>query len=112
MFISYENDEIRQCCLLLSDADNYSHFTIDDVKIIRSIIADLKAAPQLSDIPVKHNYDKESLGIEINYGVIKIVCKAVTTLPKPTVDKIQRIKIVKIINVAFEENIAETGTIN
>lgn len=112
MFISYENDEIRECCLLLSDTRSYSRFTIDEIKIIRSIIADLKSAPQLSDAPVKYDYDKKSEIIEISYGVIKIVCKAVTTLVKPPPDKIQRIKIVNILNVAFEENIAETGLIN
>ncbi len=112
MFISYENDEIRECCLFLSDTRGYSRFTIDEIKIIRSIIADLKSAPQLSDAPVKYNYDKESEVIEIDYEVIKIVCKAVTTLLKPTADKIQRIKIVNIVNIAFEENIAETGKIN
>jgi hypothetical protein len=112
MFISYENDEIRECCLLLSDTRSYSHFAIDEIKIIRSIIADLKSAPQLSDAPVKYNYDKESEVIEINYGFIKIVCKAVTTLLKPTADKVQRVKIVNIINVAFEENIAGKGKIN
>ena len=112
MFISYENDEIRECCLLLSNTKSHSRFTIDEIKTIRSIIADLKSAPQLSDTPVKYNYDKDSEAIEIKYEVIKIVCKAVTTLLKPTADKIQRIKIVNIINIAFEENIAEAGKIN
>ena len=112
MFISYENDEIRECCLLLSDTRSHARFTIDEIKIIRSIIADLKSAPQLLDAPVKYDYDKESGLIEINYEAVKIVCKAVTTLLKPTADKIQRIKIVNIINIAFEENIAKTDKIN
>lgn len=112
VFISYENDEIRECCLLLSNTNIYSRFTIDEIKIIRSIIADLKAAPVLSDAPVKYNFDKESELIEVNYGVIKIVCNAITTMLKPTPDKIQRIKILKIINVAFEENLAEKDEFN
>jgi hypothetical protein len=112
MFLSYENGEVRECCLLLSETKSHSRFTIDEIKIIRSIIADLKSAPQLSDAPVKYNYNKESEVIEINYDVIKFICKPVTNRLKPTADKIQRIKIMNIINIAFEENIAETGKIN
>ncbi len=112
MFISYENDEIRECCLLLSKTNIHSRFTVDEIKIIRSIIADLKSAPELSDAPVKYNFDKDSEVIEISYGIFKIVCKAITTLLKPTPDKIQRIKILNIINVTLEENLAEKGKIN
>ena len=97
MFISYESDEIRECCLLLSNTNIYSRFTIDEIKVIRSIIADLKAAPKLPDSPVRYKFDKDLGIIDIEYGVFKIVCKAITSMPNPTHDKIQRIKILKIM---------------
>ena len=45
MFISYENDEIRDCCLLLRPNSVNSSFTTDEIKEIRAFIAELKAAP-------------------------------------------------------------------
>lgn len=105
MFISYENDEIRECCLLLSNTNVYSRFNIDEIKVIRSIIADLKAAPKLIDLPVTYNFDKDLGIIDIEYGVFKIVCKAITSMANPTHDKIQRIKILKILNVELEEDL-------
>lgn len=105
MFISYESDEIRECCLLLSNTNHYALFTVDEIKVIRSIIADLKAAPKLTDLPISYNFDKDLKIIEIQYGVFKIVCQGITYLADPTPDKIQRIKILKIINVELEEDL-------
>lgn len=105
MFISYESDEIRECCLLLSNTNLYSPFTVDEIKVIRSIIADLKAAPKLTDLPVRYKFDKHLGIIDIEYGVFKIVCKAITSMANATYDKIQRIKILKIINVKLEEDL-------
>ena len=105
MFISYENDEIRECCLLLSNTNINSRFTIDEIKQIRSIIADLKAAPKLTDLPIRYNFDKDLRTIDIEYGVFKIVCKAISSMVNLTHDKIERMKILKIINVELEENL-------
>lgn len=105
MFISYESDEIRECCLLLSNTNLYSRFTIDEIKVIRSIIADLKAAPKLTDLPVRYKFDKDLGIIYIEYGIFKIVGKAITSMPDTTHDKIQRIKILKIMNVQLEEDL-------
>jgi len=107
MFISYENDEIRECCLLLTSTNVHSRFTVDEIKIIRSIIADLKSAPVLSDAPLKYDFDKDSECIEISYGIFKIVCKAITTMLAPTPAKLQRIKILNIINLALEETLSK-----
>lgn len=112
MFISYENDEIRECCLLLSSTIIYTRFTIDEIKIIRSIIVDLKAAPKLTDAPLRYKLDKDLGIIDIDYGVLKIVCKVITTLLNPTLDKIERIKIIKIINIELEENLDKKDKIN
>ncbi|HRH49316.1 MAG TPA: hypothetical protein PLP23_11245 [Panacibacter sp.] len=112
MFISYESDEIRECCLLLSNSNIYSRFTIDEIKVIRSIIADLKAAPKLSDSPVTYKFDKDLGIVDIEYGVFKIVCKAITSLPDQTHDKIQRIKILKIVNVQLEEDLVRKDNNN
>ncbi len=102
MFISYENDEIRECCLLLRPASVNSSFTTDEIKEIRAIIADLKAAPKLIDSPIKYNIDKELWIINIEYGNFKIACKIISSIKNPTDDKIERIKIIKIINVGLQ----------
>lgn len=112
MFISYENDEIRDCCLLLNNSNVSSRFTIDEIKVIRSIIADLKAAPSLADSPVNYKFD-ENLGIvNIEYGIFKIISKAITTISNQTHDKIRRVKILKIINVELEEDFVIEKSIN
>lgn len=112
MFISYDNDEIRECCLLLGNQKIYSNFTIDEIKVIRSIIADLKAAPKLIDCPVKYIFDKELGIIYIEHGVFKIVCTTITSLKKPIKEKVERIKIIKIMNVGLEEDQAKKDNLN
>ncbi len=112
MFISYENDEIRECCLLLNNTNINSRFTIDEIKVIRSIIADLKAAPKLDDSPVRYKFDINLGFVDIEYGVFKIVCKAITSIPELTHDRIQRIKIIKIINIQLEEDLVRKDNIN
>ncbi len=107
MFISYENDEIRECCLLLRPASVNSSFTTDEIKEIRAIIADLKAAPKLIDSPIKYYIDKELWVINIEYGVFKIVCKIISNYKNPTDDQIERIKIIKIINVGLQLNLTK-----
>jgi len=105
VIISYDSDEIRECCLLLRNAKIFSNFTIEEIKLIRSIIADLKAAPKLIDCPVKYTLDKDLGIVNIEYGIFKIVCTVITSLTKLTHDKIERLKIVKIINVRLEEDL-------
>jgi hypothetical protein len=105
MFISYENDEIRNCCLLLRPTSMNSNFSNDEIKEIRSIIADLKAAPKLIDCPIKYYIDKESWILNVEYGIFKIVCKIISTNPNPTDDKVGRIKIIKIINVGLQREL-------
>lgn len=102
MFISYENDEIRECCLLLRSSSVNSSFTTDEIKEIRAFIADLRAAPKLIDSPIIYNIDKESWNINIEYGVFKMVCNIISTYKNPTDDQIERIKIIKIINVGLQ----------
>lgn len=105
MIISYDNEEIRECCLLLRNKKIYSNFTIEEIKLIRSIIADLKAAPKLIDSPVKYTLDKNLGIVNIEYSIFKIVSTVITSLTKLTHDKIVRLKIVKIINVRLEEEL-------
>lgn len=112
MFISYENDEIRECCLLLGNTNVYSSFSNDEKKQIRSIIDDLKAAPKLTEAPINYDFNGDTGIINIEYGVFKIVCKAITSNYRPTHDKIERIKIVKIINIGLEEDLARKSNFN
>jgi len=107
MFISYENNEIRDCCFLLRPASVNTIFTTDEIKEIRAIIADLRAAPKLIDSPINYNIDKELGVINILYGNFKIICKIISTYKNPTVDKIERIKILNIVNVELQLDITK-----
>ncbi|MRT17560.1 hypothetical protein F3C99_11400 [Vitellibacter sp. q18] len=102
MIISYENDDIRNCCLLLRSSSLNSNFTTDEIKEIRAIVADLRAAPRLIDSPIKYNIDKELWIINIEYERFKIVGKIISTYETPTDDQIERIKIIQIINISLQ----------
>lgn len=102
MFISYENDEIRNCCLLLKPGSVNSSFTTDEIKEIRSFIADLKAAPKLVDTPIRYSINKELWILNIEYNVFKIVSKIISTYKEPSDDQIERIKIIRIINIGLQ----------
>lgn len=102
MFISYENDEIRDCCLLLRPNSVNSSFTTDEIKEIRAFIAELKAAPKLIDSPIKYNIDRKTWIITIEYEGFKIISKIISNYENPTDDQIERIKIMQIINVGLQ----------
>lgn len=102
MFISYENNEIRECCLLLRPASMNSNFSSDEIKEIRAIIADLRAAPKLVDCPLKYVLNREEEILEIEQGSFKIIGEIISNNTKPTENQIDRIKIVKIINVGLQ----------
>jgi hypothetical protein len=102
MFISYENDEIRESCLLLRPASLNSSFSSDEIKEIRAIIADLKAAPKLIDSPLKYVLSREGETIEIEHGSFKLISKIISKNTKSAENQIDRIKIVKILNVSLQ----------
>lgn len=102
MFISYENDEIRDCCLLLKRASLNTSFSNDEIKEIRAIIADLKAAPKIVDCPLKYVLFKEEETIEIEHGSFKIIGKIISKHTKPSDNQIDRIKIFKILNIGIQ----------
>ncbi len=104
MFISYENDEIRECCLLLGSTSSFSIFSSDQIKEIRAIIADLKAAPKLKDIPLKYTLSIEKKSIEIEHGKIKILGEIITKSEIPNEVQINRIKIIDISNIELQSN--------
>ena len=107
MFISYENDEIRECCLLLRPGPVNSSFSTDEIKEIRSIIADLKAAPRLIDSPINYYIDKETGILTVQYNTFKIVSKVISTYKNPSDNQIERIKIVKIINIGLQKDLTK-----
>ena len=102
MFISYENNEIRDCCLLLEPASLNSSFSSDEIKEIRAIIADLKAAPKLVDSPLKYKLHTKKEILEIEQGAFKILSQIISKDKKPAENQIDRIKIIKIVNVGLQ----------
>src|SRR5690554_5496778 len=105
MFISYENDEIRECCLLLRPAPLNSNFSTDEIKDIRAVIADLKASPKLVECPLKYIHSKEEGILIIEYGSIKIIAEVITKYNKPPDNQIDRIKIAAVINVGLQHDL-------
>lgn len=102
MLIAYQDIHLRDCCLLLKPASLNSSFSPDEIKNIRSYIADLKSAPKLSDCPFSYTRNTNSKVIEISSNHIKLVCRIVSTLEKPRDEEVERLLIVKIINTQLQ----------
>ncbi|MDX1760683.1 MAG: hypothetical protein R3218_00870 [Christiangramia sp.] len=107
MHISYENDEIRECCLLLGPAAVNSSFTTDEIKELRAFIADLKAAPKLTDAPIKYDMDINEGFVRINYNSFKIICKIISSYKRPTINQIERLKVVQIQKVGLQVDVTK-----
>ncbi len=107
MFISYENNDVRECCLLLRPGSVNSSFSIEEIKDIRGIIADLKAAPRLIDSPINYVIDKEDNLLTIEYNSFKIICSIISTYKNPTDNQIERIKVIRIINVDLQSDLTK-----
>jgi len=100
MFVSYETDEIRNCCLLLRPASMNSSFSSSEIKSIRAIIADLKSAPKLVDAPIK--YVHKDGQIEVYRESFKITCDIISSHENPTDKQIERLKVVNILNTGLQ----------
>ena len=109
MFVSYENDEIRECCLLLRPGSVNSSFSTDEIKEIRAIIADLKAAPKLVDTPL--DYSRQNNFLTFQYSTFKIICKITSIYENPLDNQIERIMIVKIINKGLQQDLTKQENI-
>lgn len=102
MHISYENDEIRECCLLLGASAINSNFTKDEIKELRAFIADLKAAPKLTDAPIKYDVNVNEGFVVINYNSFRITCRIISSHNITTVNQIERLKIFQIQKVGLQ----------
>ena len=102
MLISYENDEIRECCLLLGAFKTNSTFTTDEIKELRAFIADLKAAPKLADSPIKYDIDRKEGIVKIKYNSFKIICKIISSFNNPNENQIERLKIIQILKIGLQ----------
>lgn len=105
MFISYDSDEIRNCCLLLGSSSLNSNFSTEEIKDIRAVIADLKASPNLSDSPLEYIYNKIEETLTIEYGSIKMLAETISKNNKSADIKIDRIKIINIFNVNIQSDL-------
>lgn len=105
MFISYENEGVRESCLLLRPGTVNSSFSTDEIKEIRAIIADLKASPKLTDSPLNYIFDKKEKVLTLSHGSFKILGKVISTIESPNDSQIERIKIFKIINVGLQNDL-------
>lgn len=106
MFISYEDESIRESCLLLRPGTVNSIFSTEEIKEIRAIIADLKASPKLTDAPLNYDFDKKEKNLTLSQGSFKIMCKVISSLDNPIDSQIERIKIVRIINIGLQNNLS------
>lgn len=99
MNLSYENNVIRDYCYSTNPNLSNSRFNISEIQVIRSYIADLRAAPSLADVPIDYSFvptnDERSL-IKIQFSNIVIQCQIISLLKKPYIHEIQRIKVIDI----------------
>lgn len=102
MFISYQDDHLRECCLLLRPASLNSSFTTIEIKAIRAFIADLKSAPKLSDAPLNYSRNSELGVVEISDRSIKVICQIISSLDSPRDHQIERLKVLEILNIDLQ----------
>ncbi len=105
MFISYQNEEIRDSCLLLKSEARNSIFNSIEIKEIRAILADLRAAPKLNDLPLTYYLDRETRLLTFVNGNFKIICNIITNIKNPKDNQIERIKIIEIINIGLQSDL-------
>ncbi len=100
MNLSYRDAVVRDyCCSLLSDMSN-APFSSEELVTIRSLLADLRSAPRLSDAPINFNLrnnQKNQLILTIYFEKIEITCSIISTYPDPKPSQISRILILEII---------------
>lgn len=107
MHISYDDIKLRECCLLLRPASLNSSFTSLEIKVIRACLADLRAAPKLTDSPVNYRRNLEQGTIEIEDIPIRIICQIISSYPNPKDSQIERIKILSILNVGLQSGLKQ-----
>ena len=102
MLISYEQEYLRECCLLLKPGSLNSGFKSIEIKAIRACISDLKAAPKLIDSPLSYSINHQEGTVEFKVDNIQIICQIISSYKNPTDSKIERLKVLKIINSNLE----------
>lgn len=107
MLISYANEEIRECCLLLGTQVVNSNFAADEIKELRSFIADLKAAPRLTDAPIKYNFKRDEGIVTIEYSSFRIIGKIISKYESPSEHLIERMKIIQILKIGLQIDFTE-----
>lgn len=98
MFISYIDDEIRECCFLLKPDSVNSRFTTDEIKDIRALLADIRAAPDLQSLPFRYEIDRASQRVIFDYKNFIIIAEIISSYRDPLDHQIERVKIVQIVN--------------
>lgn len=98
MFISYGNPQIRDFCNSLTENESISTFTSEEIKLIRTYMADLRSAPNLKDVPIDVTFTNDNVHFNINFGNIMICCQTVSKNASALPGQIKRIKVSNIIN--------------
>lgn len=99
MQLSYINPKVREYCYSKNPDLSNNRFSISEIQTIRSYIADLRSAPNLSEIPLSYNkdYDGNNMYICIEFENIKIISEVLTSIKNPIAKEIRRLKILDII---------------
>ncbi len=102
MNLSYRDLEVRDYCYSKNPDLSNNRFTINEIVAIRAYIADLRAAPRLSDVPFNYNFIIED-GVQnklvIQFDHIQIFCVVISAIDTPTPSQIKRIKILDILRI-------------
>lgn len=102
MNLSYRDIDVRDYCYSQNPDLSNTRFTISEIVSIRAYIADLRAAPSLVDVPFRYQLVVESENQKrffIQFGCIRIICEIISTLKKPSLSQIKRVKILDIIRI-------------
>lgn len=104
MIVSYKDPELRQYCSLLYSKDD-AIYTYNEITAIRTIISDLKSAPNLNEVPlkiVKQLTSKSELKYQITEEQILISFKPISKFPNIHENRIRRIQILEISRIDLQ----------
>lgn len=105
MYISYENEELRDYCFSLTDKSPKSPFAnSEDIIQVRALLADLRSAPCLAEAPVSLTISEinDKIIVTVTCENIKINCVVIPINQSINPNQIKRLKVVEILNTDLQ----------
>ncbi len=104
MTVSYHSQGLRTLCSLLYEVGD-TVFSSEEILLIRSLISDLRASPNLNETPFKIELDQLNTGesiYTIEEDQIAIIFRSISKLNGQDLNRIKRIQILDIRKIDLQ----------